>query len=256
MASTSNKPTILLVQGSFQLPEVYGRLVTALEAKGYPVVHPALPSLTGQHEPDFASKDLSTDATTVRNELKRLVEQDGKHVMVLMHSYGGLVGTEATLDEFTRAKRATLNLPGGVIHMFYFAAFILPKGQSVLSAFGESPNNDIKPGGRFTMKNSGKIIYSDLPAKEAEYWESRIIDQSYAVQTTILTREPQKEESSTYVLCENDQGPPPQFQEMWAKAAGSKIIKIDSGHSPMLSRTEELAGLIDVAAKGAMGSLN
>ncbi|KAJ8123090.1 hypothetical protein ONZ43_g874 [Nemania bipapillata] len=256
MASSSTKPTILLIQGSFQLPEVYGKLVTALEAKGYPVVHPVLPTLSGQDKPDFASKDLSTDATAVQTELKRLVEHERRHVVVLMHSYGGLVGSEATLDEFTRASRAALSLPGGVIHMFYFAAFILAEGQTVLSAFGESPNNDIKPDGRFTMKNSAQVIYSDLPAEEAKYWESKIIDQSYAVQTTKLTRGPQKKCPSTYVLCKNDQGPPPQFQEMWAEAAGSKLIKIDSGHSPMLSRTEELVGLIDVAAKEAMESLS
>ncbi|KAI0108671.1 hypothetical protein GGR51DRAFT_514554, partial [Nemania sp. FL0031] len=172
-----------------------------------------------------------------------------------MHSYGGLVGSEATLDEFTRANRAALNLPGGVVHMFYFAAFILQKCQTVLGVFGESENNETKPGGRFTMKNPAKIIYDDLPDEEAKYWESKIVDQSFAVQTTEMTRGPQKKCPSTYVLCKNDHGPPPHIQELWAEAAGSKLIKIDSGHSPMLSRTEELTGLIDVAAKEAMESL-
>ncbi|KAI3324235.1 alpha/beta-hydrolase [Xylariaceae sp. AK1471] len=255
MAALSVKPTILLIQGSFQLPEVYGKLVTALEAKGYSVVHPVLPTLTGQDEPDFSSKDLSTDATAIQNELKRLIEDDGKHVVVLMHSYGGLVGSEAVLQELTQARRAALNLPGGVIHLFYCAAFILSEGQSVLSVFGESPNNDVKSDGRFRMKNAAKIIYSDLPTEEANYWESKIIDQSYAVQTTKLTREAYRYCPSTYVVCVNDQGPPPQFQEMFGKAANSNIIKISSGHSPMLSKTEELADLINVAAEDAMQSL-
>ncbi|KAH8157062.1 hypothetical protein CIB48_g11179 [Xylaria polymorpha] len=241
-----------LLQGSFQLPDVYGRLVTALKAKGYPVVHPVLPSLTGQDEPDFSSKDLSTDATAIENELRRLVEDDGKHVVVLMHSYGGLVGSEATPEVLMQAKRAALNLPGGVIHLFYFAAFILSEGQSVIGVFGESPNNDVRPDGRFRIKNAAKIIYSDLPAEEAEYWESRIVDQSYAVQTTKMTREAYRYCPSTYVVCENDQGPPPKFQEMFGKAANSNIIKISSGHSPMLSKTGELADLVDVAAKQAM----
>ncbi|KAI0444935.1 alpha/beta-hydrolase [Xylaria telfairii] len=252
MTSSSDKPTILLVQGSFQLPDVYGKLVTALEAKGYPVVHPVLPSLTGQDKPDFSSKNLSTDATAIQNELRRLVEGNGKHVVVFMHSYGGLVGSEATPEVLTRAKRAALNLPGGVIHLFYVAAFILSEGQSVISVFGESPNNDVRPDGRFRIKNAAEIIYSDLPAEEAGYWESRIVDQSYAVQTTKLTREAYRYCPSTYVVCENDRGPPPGVQEIFGRAASSEIVKIGSGHSPMLSRTEELAGLVDVAATQAM----
>ncbi|KAI0413566.1 alpha/beta-hydrolase [Xylaria grammica] len=257
MTVLSTNPTILLVQGAFQLPEVYGKLVAALEAKGYPVVHPALPTLTGQDEPDFPTKDLSTDANVIHTELERLVEGEGKEVVVLMHSYGGLVGSEAVPEELARRTRAALSLPGGVIHLFYFAALILPAGQSVASAFGESLSNGVKPrNGRFRMENAARLIYNDLPAEEAEYWESKIVDQSYAVQTTELTREAYRYCPSTYVVCKLDQGPPPLYQERFGKAAGANIIKIDSGHSPMLSKTEELVDLIDVAAKGAILSLD
>jgi hypothetical protein len=76
------------------------------------------------------------------------------------------------------------------------------------------------------MKNAAKIIYSDLPTEEAEYWESKTTDQSYAVQTTQLTREAYRYVASTYVVCENDQGPPPQHQEMFGQTANSKVIKI------------------------------
>ena len=61
-----------------------------------------------------------------------------------MHSYGGLVGGEATTEELSYAKRQAEGLPGGVIHFFLYSAFLLEEGQSVLSAFGESPNNDVK----------------------------------------------------------------------------------------------------------------
>lgn len=75
-SSIPSKPTILLLQGSFQLLEVYGKLTKALEEKGYPVVHPHLPSLTDSDKPDFASKTLSTDALSIQSLLCRLVEDE------------------------------------------------------------------------------------------------------------------------------------------------------------------------------------
>lgn len=118
--------------------------------------------------------------------------------------------------------------------------------------FGQSPNNDVKPNGRFTIKNSAEILYHDLPPVEAQYWESKIIDQSYAVQEYKMTNEAYRFVPSTYVVCENDRGPPPQYQEMFGATAGSKILKMSSGHSPMLSHTVQLAQMIDSAAKSSI----
>lgn len=138
------------------------------------------------------------------------------------------------------------------MHLFYVAAFILTQGQSVLGVFGESSNNEVKPDGRFTIKNSADILYHDLPAAEAQYWESKIIDQSYAVQETKMTNEAFRFVPSTYVVCENDRGPPPQYQEMFGANAGANMQKISSGHSPMLSHTSELADMIDSTVRSVV----
>lgn len=113
MASSIANPTIVLVQGSFQLPDVYHKLADALRASGHSVVQPLLPSLTDPDKPDFASKTLSDDAAAVRAEVKRLVEE-GKTVVLVMHSYGGLVGTEAVTQDLSFAQRQSSGLPGGV----------------------------------------------------------------------------------------------------------------------------------------------
>ena len=247
-SSAPSQPTILLIQGSFQLPEVYGKFKNALEAKGYPVVQPPLPSLTDPDKPDFPSKTLSTDALAVQSALRRLVEDEARSVLVVMHWYGGLVGSEAVLAEFSFEWRKERGLAGGVFHLFYFAAFVLAEGQWVLGEFGESPNFDGRPGGRFRIKDPARNLYNDLPVDEAEYWAARIIDQSYAVQTTKLTRESYRHVPSTYVVCENDQSVPPQFQEMFAEKAGAAVLRIDSGHSPMLSKADELADMVVAAA--------
>ena len=141
---TQEKPTILIVQGSFQTPLVYEKLGKTLESLGYPTIHPPLPTCSSTDSPDFPKLTLVDDALAVRLELTRLIEYEGKPVMVVMHSYGGLVGSEAIPAELSHASRHAKNLPGGVIHLFHVAAFLLEEGQSVLSAFGESPNNDVK----------------------------------------------------------------------------------------------------------------
>ena len=142
--TNSEKPTIILVQGSFQLPLVYESLVKGLISSGYPTTIPQLPSCSNTDSPQFANVSLVDDALAVRHELTRQIEYNGKTVMVVMHSYGGLVGSEAIPKEFSYSARQAQGLPGGVIHLFYFTAFVLGEGQSVLGAFGESPNNDVK----------------------------------------------------------------------------------------------------------------
>ncbi|KAK7908769.1 hypothetical protein PG985_016072 [Apiospora marii] len=252
MSCTSPMPTILLLQGSFQLPEVYHKLQGALEAAGFPVVQPHLPSLCGQDEPDFASKNLSTDAGKVQSVLRPLVEEESLSVLVLLHSYGGLVGIEAIPEELSRQHRKTRGLAGGVIHLFFFTAFVLAEGQSVLSAFGESPNNDLKPNGRFCIKDPGPKMYSDLPVEEADYWAARVVDQAHGVEETTLTRAAYRYIASTYVVCEKDQAVPPQVQEMFGSNAGATLLRLDSAHSPMLSKTDELVGLVSEVACQAM----
>ncbi|KAH7305263.1 catalytic protein [Stachybotrys elegans] len=250
------KPSILFVQGSFQIPEVYSRLTAALEARHFHVVHPKLPSLIGQEKPDFATKSLVEDAEAVQSELKRLVEVEGKPVLVVMHSYGGLVGSQAVPEELTWAKRNEKGLAGGVIHLFYFAAFILTIGQSVLGTFGESSNNIVYPDGRFSLKDAANILYNDLPPKEAQFWESKIINQSYAVQSTEVTRAAYLYLPSTYMICQNDQAAPAQYQEMFAATAHADILKIEAGHSPWFTKNEELVDSIEKTATEAFEKLS
>lgn len=249
MPSAALKPAIILVQGSFQLPEAYDKLASALRSRGFLVIQPRLPSLSDHESPDFAKRDLSDDSRVIGNEAKRLVVDEGMNVMIVMHSYGGLVGSNAIPEDLSFQNRHQRGLTGGVVHLFYFAAFVLDQGRSVLGTFGESPNNNVKPNGRFTIKDTASTIYHDLPLDEARYWASKVIDQSYAVQTTSITRTAYKYIPSTYVVADDDHACPLQYQEMFAAAIGAEVKTIHSGHSPQLSRPKELAELITAAAE-------
>ncbi|KAJ9363292.1 catalytic protein [Paecilomyces variotii] len=246
-SSVTNKPTLLLVQGSFQLPLVYETLIKGLEAEGYPTVHPQLPSCN-PGDADFPTRTLADDSRAVTEALQSLIEKDGKYVVVIMHSYGGLVGSDAVPKELSYESRKQAGAPGGVIHLFYFAAFVLSPGQSVLKAFGESPNNDVRDDGTFTIKNGAEILYNDLPAEEAALWESRLIPQSYKVQETPLSRAAYEYIPSTYLICENDKAAPTNFQEIFARAANAEIDRCNAGHSPMLSQPAMLVKKITVLA--------
>ena len=260
--SATDECAIVIVQGSFQTPLVYEKLADSLSARGYSVIHPQLPSCTDTEDPNFPTRTLADDASVVREELLRLIERDGKTVLVVMHSYGGLVGSEAIPEELCYSKRQARALPGGVIHLFYFCAFLLQEGQSVLSAFGESPNNDVrvslpvscpfvrsllirmKPDGRFYLSNGKDRLYNDLPEFEASLWASRLIAQSHLVQTTQITRAAWRYIPSTYLICKNDQVAPVQYQEMFAATAKAVVESCGASHSPMLSQPDFLADRI------------
>ncbi|KAI4170023.1 MAG: hypothetical protein LQ343_005272 [Gyalolechia ehrenbergii] len=247
--------TILLIQGSFQIPQVYDNLTRGLSAQGYQTIHPQLPSCTDVYSPDFPQRSLADDAAAIYEKLLQAVEDQGKTVLVVMHSYGGLVGGEAVPEELTYPARQARGKPGGIVHFFFYSAFLLDEGQSVLSAFGESPNNDVKPDGRFYLLNGAEKLYNDLPPSEASLWASRLIPQSHKVEETQLTRAAWRYVPSTYLICEGDQAAPPQYQEMFAEKAGATVERCSSGHSPHLGQPQMLVQKVHEAAQRAVSKL-
>ena len=144
MTTPSPTPTIIIIQGSFQRPEHYKKLSDTLQSLGYPVEQPELPSCTNTEAPNFPNTTLADDAAAVQKLVARLVEEQGKVVVIACHSYGGLVTGEAIPQELTLTRRQREGKRGGVAHLFFFAAFLLDEGQSVLDVFGESPDSDVR----------------------------------------------------------------------------------------------------------------
>jgi pimeloyl-ACP methyl ester carboxylesterase len=132
MASLKN-PTVLLVHGAWHTPKHFERVRVFLETAGYRTSCGELPT-TGQLPPI----GLFEDAQSIRDELKRLIEDEHRNVFVVAHSYGGVVATQATDAEFSRAARAAKGLPGGVLRIVYMCAFLPLLGESVASLFGGS----------------------------------------------------------------------------------------------------------------------
>jgi pimeloyl-ACP methyl ester carboxylesterase len=147
MSNSTSDPksiAIVVVQGSFHTPQAYQQLADGLKHRGYATLHPELPNCSRTNDADFPSKTLHDDSAVVRSVVERLVNDEGKLVFVVMHSYGGLVGSNAIPKELGFTHRKSVGLAGGVLHLFYIATFVLDEGQSVLGTFSESPNNDVR----------------------------------------------------------------------------------------------------------------
>ncbi len=78
------------------------------------------------------------DTAVIRNRLESLIVSDGKSVVLVMHSYGGLAGTNAVsgLEAELRLKDGKT---GGIVHCVFIAAFLIPKGKSLIDMFPEQP---------------------------------------------------------------------------------------------------------------------
>ncbi|PHH63663.1 hypothetical protein CDD81_5644 [Ophiocordyceps australis] len=256
MTASSEKPTIVLLQGSSYPRDLYAQLIDILEAKGYPVVFPQLPTLTGQDEPEFTSKTLADDAVVVQNHIEQLVQQQGKLVAVLMHSYGAVLGTEAIPQQVSRAYRRKQGLTGGVIHLFYICGMILTRGQSLDSIYHEvykpTADSSMESNGCIRMNNPLENIFNDLPLDEARRWTSSMVKQSYGGATYRLTRESYRYLPSTYLITELDVGVPRSVQSYFASITSSSVVTMRAGHCPMLSKPNELVDLVTKAVNGAI----
>ncbi|MCJ1352049.1 MAG: hypothetical protein MMC33_002033 [Icmadophila ericetorum] len=246
------KPTLVIVQGAFQDPQIYETLKNILSSQGFPILHPPLPSCSDVQSPEFPSVTLVDDALAIRMELVRLVEYASKIVVVIMHSYGGLVGSEAIPEYFSYSERHAKGLQGGVIHLFYVAAFLLREGESMVDVFADSGNTKVKPDGRVYVQGGERLLYNDLTAIEASHWASHLIAQSHAVQATRVTRSAHQYIPSTYLICENDNFCLRMFQEHYAAQAKAQVERCSSGHSPMLSQPDMLAERIVAATDKAL----
>jgi pimeloyl-ACP methyl ester carboxylesterase len=134
MAATQ-KPTILFVHGSWHNPNHFTPIRTLFESQGF---HTECPLQATYNAKPHSTLSLKDDVEVIQATLTELVNH-GKEVIVVMHSYGGVLGTEAVLESFGKTACQKKGLPGGVTRLLYLAAFVLPLGASLTTIFGDLP---------------------------------------------------------------------------------------------------------------------
>lgn len=129
-----SQPVFVFVPGSFSPPSVYDSLMLILQRSGFETHVVALVSANSEGKFD-TPPTMYDDAAAIRTVLVSLVEQ-GKEIVLVMNSYGGYPGTEATKG-LGKIEREVEGKDGGVWHLVYLAAWMPPVGKQIFQLMAQ-----------------------------------------------------------------------------------------------------------------------
>ena len=232
--------TVVLVHGAWHGAWCWERVVEGLTGVGVPAVAVDLP---GHGADPGALGDLHADAARVRQVLD---EQDGPVVLV-GHSYGGAVITEAGDHP-------------GVGHLVYVCALALDSGETCISAAGEeAAAATISHAGRpdlaagFVPATDGTVtvdpsvaaaaLYNDCDVDTVTWALARLGPQPLVTLQQTPSAVAWRTRPSTYAVCGDDMAIRPDLQRLMAKRC-STAVEWDTDHSPFLSRPELVVDLL------------
>lgn len=251
MAASST--TIIFVPGAWHRPQVFEPVAKILDEAGYNTVLVDLPSVgPPKHLPN-----MDADVQEIRRNIEKAADA-GQNVVVLGHSYGSIPSSEAIQGLDLKTRQAA-GKPGGVTHMFFCAAFIIPEGQTLISAFG---GNDLpwfrvsEDKAEVIPEGPAEICYNDLSKAEQDAAVAKLAPQSYQVMHSPVTYAAWRDVPSTYLYCTKDNAIPLEIQKLMvegtAKGIPINVEYVDAGHSPFMGKPQETADAIRRAA----GELN
>ncbi|KAJ4142078.1 hypothetical protein NW754_014869 [Fusarium falciforme] len=223
-----------------------------LTERGFTVIQPRNASV-GQVS-DIKGKTHLDDVVAIHEAMESPLN-DGKEIIVVCHSYGGIPGS-AAVQGYQIHERRDKGLKGGIKHIVYVASFALPaRGLSLKTAIGGTygPFMDRTDDYLPLNENAKNAFYHDIESKLADQMLANCVYQSTAsFETPSEFVAPDIAVPKTYVACENDRAIPIEGQLAMAGAMGDtvKIERLAAGHSPyldpgFLSRLVEIIDGID-----------
>ncbi|KAL9620499.1 MAG: hypothetical protein Q9160_004968 [Pyrenula sp. 1 TL-2023] len=245
------KPTLLFIHGAWHNPHCWASICQELESLGYPTAASSLISM-GRENP--AVQSHLADVAVVRKDLESLIG-DGKDVILVMHSYGGMAGGGAIEGlEVGRSDGAK----GGVRAAVFLAAFLTPKGKSLLGMFTDGTPEYLAPcpddPSFLIIKDPHQTFYNDLTEEESEPWTSTMRPQAAAIFASEVESVAWEHVPCTYIFCEKDQGVYPPVQEMMIEGAKAtskypwRVVRLANSHSAWLSNAAAVVRVIREAA--------
>ncbi|KAB8232399.1 alpha/beta hydrolase [Aspergillus alliaceus] len=264
------KPTILLVHGAWHTPTHYIPYTTALKSAGYEVYTPHLPTCTGISPPQATFAD---DVACIRTLLTRLVHE-GKRILLIMHSYGGCVGTDAVQDlvypyprPTTTSSTSTENgaKKGGVIHLLYLCAYMLLPGESIQRVMEKTGVDGMwgefmedGSDGMTVARDPGKWFFGGLEEGMIRELVGRLVRFPVGVIRARTEGDAWRRVPVTYVVTERDYAVPRMFQNLMLKEVKREGVEVqtqvfDTSHSVFLTKLEEM---VDVAVRAAEDQRN
>ncbi|KAI4594704.1 hypothetical protein KJ359_007507 [Pestalotiopsis sp. 9143b] len=215
------------------------------------------------------------DAKCIRDELGRLVNE-GRDVIVVAHSYGGVVTTQAVEEIFSKKKRLESGQRGGVLSLVYMCAFMLARDTSLAGTFkGELPPwieiNNVRStrsaamivpqltirqeSGMCEPVDGAKVFYHDVEPAEREQAISQLLQSPASTQTTPITHLAYLHHPVSYLYCTEDQALPYVVQQMMVrnvcKQYGVSFAEhhLNASHSPFLSMPERVLEVVQQIAE-------
>lgn len=222
---------IVLVHGAWADGSSWDKVIPLLEKKGFHVTAVHLPFTT-----------LADDAAAV----KRAVALEDGPVLLVGHSYGGAVITEAGNDP-------------KVAGLVYVAAFAPDAGHSAGDLNASVPPTpgakEFRPDANGYLRLTDKGIAEDF-AQDLSAPEKKILAATQG-QTSgpnelgaKVSAAAWKDRPTFYIVADNDRMISPDLEKQMAAQMHAKTIHIASSHVPMLSHPTEVAAFISEAAGG------
>ncbi|KAF4954338.1 hypothetical protein FGADI_5361 [Fusarium gaditjirri] len=237
-------PTVLAVPGAWHTIESFEPIRKIFTHRGYQFVSQNAPGL---HDANATCQD---DAESLRRKLLLPLIEDSKDIVVLMHSYGGMYGSQA-VQGLSKKEREQAGKKGGVIALIYVSAVTPVEGKTTLDMMGTDAKN-LPPWVEYNettgwVKFTGakETMYHDIPDTEADYYISLLKDQALNSMNTPISYSPLTDENyngkAGYVICGADRVVPPAGQEMYAAVGGidRKVTVEKASHAFFATAAEE-----------------
>jgi pimeloyl-ACP methyl ester carboxylesterase len=254
-------PTILIVPGGWHTNTHYTALQHALTSAGFKVHISFLPS-TSLTQPPYAA--LAADTAHVRSEAERLIS-DGEELIVLMHSYGGQVGTNA-LSSLSLQDRKENGLKGGVRDLVYMSAAASLEGKSMVDMVRHFGHEELMPfafdfaDDKSCVNRDPKLLLigeTDVSwADIKEYVENLVRWNGQCMYDALITeRAAWRDIPVTYIHTTKDMTLPYDYQKEFVKGMRSEGVEVqtktlETGHCANLTAT---GAVVDVVRKVATG---
>jgi pimeloyl-ACP methyl ester carboxylesterase len=220
---------VVLVHGAFADGSGWRRVADILTKDGYAV--------TVVQEP---LTSLADDVAAT----KRVLDLQPGATLLVGHSYGGVVITEAG------------NAPN-VVGLVYIAAFIPDQGESAVALLSQAPaaNNDMRAtGDDFLYLDPAAFpgdFAADLPPAAASFMARSQAMLAKAAGGAPVTSAAWHRKKSWALIATRDHNINPDLERKMARRAGSETIEVPASHAVYVSRPNEVARLIERAAKAS-----
>ncbi len=221
-------PTVVLVHGGFVDGSGWEGVYTILKKDGYPASIVQNPTIS-----------LADDVAATR----RIVEAQNGPVILVGHSYGGVVVTEAG------------NHPK-VAALVYIAAFAPDTGESVSTLIKDPPPGApvppiLPPQDGYLFLDKAKFhaaFAADVDVEKAAFMADSQVPWGVGALSGEISEPAWKTKPSWYLVATDDKMIPPPAQRFMSKRAGSTVIEAPGSHAIYVSQPDAVATLIEMAA--------